>query len=117
MCVICKQSRKTGKGWAGMTGPQAVEAAPAVWLPPLTSKGTARKEPERPLRYGKAAYVTATPFVAGGPRACDVRLLLVQQAVLVPRGTPCKSASQHAAVTSRCRKHHATQLLATLVHA
>ena len=92
MCVICKQARKTGRAWAGMTGAPP-PMAQAVWLPPLTSKGTARTKPAPVLRYGKGAYVTATAFVAGGPCVTDVRPLMpytVCARATVACCNPCK---------------------------
>lgn len=70
MCVICKQARRTGKPWAGMGANGA--ASQAVWLPQQhPSAKHAMKAPV--LRFGKQAYVTATPQLLGGPLRSHVR--------------------------------------------
>ena len=69
MCVICKQARRTGRPWAGMTG----EGAPPPWvapehLLPPTRKGDTPVEP----RFGKRAFVRSTAQLVRGPTNCPV---------------------------------------------
>ena len=68
MCVICKQSRRTGKPWAGMLGGSS---AP-VWIPAPTSAAAAgppasgRKTTAPLPRFGKRAFVRCTPQLVRG---------------------------------------------------
>ena len=67
MCVICKQARKSGKVWAGMTDKKnrAVNDANAT---EGGDKSHGHIDPKA-IRYGKRAYVEAVPQVLGtGPK-------------------------------------------------
>ena len=65
MCVICKQARRSGRQWGGMTD--------ACWLPAAALPG-ARKEGPAP-RCGKRAYVRAVAQRPGGTSCTEVRML------------------------------------------
>lgn len=65
MCVICKQARRSGRQWGGMTD--------ACWLPAAALPG-ARKEGPAP-RCGKRAYVRAVAQRPGGTSCTEVCLV------------------------------------------
>lgn len=65
MCVICKQARRSGRPWAGMTG------AEAFWLPPGAAPPRAGAAGP-PIRFGKRAYVRAVPQLAAAPHRTPV---------------------------------------------
>ena len=69
MCVICKQARRSGRQWGGMTD--------ACWLPAAALPG-ARKEGPAP-RCGKRAYVRAVAQHPGGTSCTEARLLGVTE--------------------------------------
>ena len=66
MCVICKQARRSGRQWGGMTD--------ACWLPAAALPG-ARKEGPAP-RCGKRAYVRAVAQRPGGTSCTEVCILM-----------------------------------------
>ena len=63
MCVICKQARRSGRQWGGMTD--------ACWLPSTALPGARREGP--PLRCGKRAFVRAVAQRPGGTCRSEVR--------------------------------------------
>ena len=63
MCVICKQARRSGRQWGGMTD--------AGWLPSTALPGARREGP--PLRCGKRAFVRAVAQRPGGTCRSEVR--------------------------------------------
>ena len=62
MCVICKQARRSGRQWGGMTD--------ACWLPAAALPGARREGP--PLRCGKRAFVRAVAQRPGGTCRSEV---------------------------------------------
>lgn len=70
MCVICKQARRSGKVWAGMTGKTKEGAGADDGM--LSAGGNIGQYASDPtaVRYGKRAYLDALPQVVGaGPKA------------------------------------------------
>ncbi|KAK9830484.1 hypothetical protein WJX72_011976 [[Myrmecia] bisecta] len=70
MCVICKQARRTGKAWAGMSGVGG-EGQANYWLPPHNSgagQGGRAGRGGAPMRFGKRAYLHALPQIVSGNR-------------------------------------------------
>lgn len=62
MCVICKQARRSGRQWGGMTD--------ACWLPTAALPGARREGP--PPRCGKRAFVRAVAQRPGGTQRSEV---------------------------------------------
>ena len=64
MCVICKQSRRTGKPWAGMVGGPAMP----VYIPAsAVNAPSAHRQPiAATARYGKRAFVRCTGQLVRG---------------------------------------------------
>ncbi len=65
MCVICKQARRVGKTWGGMSG---IEGGPK-WQGPMLTAGR-RGQPVP--RFGKRAFLHALPHLVCGPMQHNV---------------------------------------------
>ena len=68
MCVICKQARRSGRQWGGMTD--------ACWLPTAALPGARREGP--PPRCGKRAFVRAVAQRPGGTQRSEVSIINAQ---------------------------------------
>lgn len=60
MCIICKQARRVGKTWGGMSG---IEGGPKWQAPMLTAGRRGQPVP----RFGKRAFLHALPHLVCGP--------------------------------------------------
>lgn len=61
MCIICKQARRVGKTWGGMSG---MPGGPS-WQQ-ASVMGAGRQGNPLP-RFGKRAFLNATPHLVCGP--------------------------------------------------
>ena len=99
LCVICKQSRRSGRSWAGMAGSAGGRPAsvgkPTLWL---SSSGGAGNQPPMPIisaprgahlgpcmRFGKRAFVLATPHLLAGARGHQVSSVTLRDSVALKR--------------------------------
>lgn len=65
MCIICKQARRVGRTWGGMSS--AADGA-GGWQPPAyTGSSSSRRHKVQRQRFGKRAYVFATYQLVSGP--------------------------------------------------
>lgn len=60
MCIICKQARRVGRAWGGMSG---MAGAPKWQAPMLTAGRRGQPVP----RFGKRAFLHALPHLVCGP--------------------------------------------------
>ena len=84
LCVICKQARKTGRAWAGMTADGTGARAPGfgqsgAFPPPLPGR---RGSAGPPPRLGKRAFLHALAHMPAGPRRTSVSMALALMAPL-----------------------------------
>ena len=90
MCVICKQARKTGKLWAGMTGgaPGSSGGGGTFASPPAQPSRRGPLPGGPPPRIGKRAFLHALPHLPAGPRrtpvCCRVTLFSLKLSSLQP---------------------------------
>ncbi len=61
MCIICKQARRVGKTWGGMSG---MPGGPK-WQGPMITGGGRQGQPVP--RFGKRAFLHALPHLVCGP--------------------------------------------------
>lgn len=101
MCVICKQARRSGRQWGGMTD--------ACWLPAAALPGARREGP--PPRCGKRAFVRAVAQQPGGTRRSEVHCPLLTLALNV---CPVEALHQDADVPGLDQSLPAFQTLSTL---
>lgn len=110
MCVICKQARRTGKPWSGMGAGGAEAGSQALWSP-RSGRHPASKAPL--LRFGKQAFVRATPQLAGGPLRAHVGASRSCPALAVPVTSLCHlCACRHAKEAFAALCYHTPYLLA-----
>ena len=60
MCIICKQARRVGKTWGGMTGMPP-------WQAPMLTQGPQAGRGNPQPRFGKRAFLHALPQLVCGP--------------------------------------------------
>jgi len=90
MCVICKQARRSGRGWGGMTD---------AWLPAAAVPGARKEGP--PLRCGKRAFVKAVAQQPGGARRSEVTRYC-PHSLFALRGNNASCPIQHAVALAGC---------------
>ena len=61
MCIICKQARRVGKTWGGMSG---MPGGPKWQGPMITGAG---RQGQPVPRFGKRAFLHALPHLVCGP--------------------------------------------------
>lgn len=84
MCIICKQARRVGKTWGGMSG---MPGGPK-WQGPMITGGGRQGQPVP--RFGKRAFLHALPHLVCGP--------LQHKVVYLPSAS-CFAAFCHADTT------------------